>query len=207
MKSSSEDLRELFKALAKAQSDMAVAYKENSNPFYKSKYADFASIIKASRKHLSSNGLCVIQRTMIAEDKSMILSTVLGHLSGQWIESLIKINPVKSDIQSLGSYITYLKRYSYSAIVGVATDDDDGESASVNHGVTAPRPPRQNTTITCVSEDQLEQLEFELSREDDLRKDILSAMKISSIKQMPKKRFMGAIQRIREIKSRKRNAN
>jgi hypothetical protein len=42
------------------------------------------------------------------------------------------VNPPKQDIQSLGSYLTYLRRYTYSAIVGVVAseEDDDGEAAT-----------------------------------------------------------------------------
>lgn len=62
----------------------------------------------------------------------MTLMTRLCHASGQWIESSMTVNPPKQDIQSLGSYLTYLRRYTYSAIVGVVAseEDDDGEAAT-----------------------------------------------------------------------------
>jgi hypothetical protein len=127
---SSDHLNELFGALAKAQDEMEIAKTENINPFYKSKYADFNSIVKASRKYLSKNGLSVIQMILPHEENKIYLHTRLCHLSGQWIESMMPINPPKNDIQSVGSYITYIKRYSYAAIVGVASaEDDDGEIA------------------------------------------------------------------------------
>ena len=129
-----EELGELFAALAKAQSMMPDAKTDSKNPFFKSKYADLSSIVKASRKALSENGLAVTQfihdiSMPHSEEVDSFLFTRLGHVSGQWIESFIRVSPPKTDIQSLGSYLTYLRRYSYSAIVGVVAsgEDDDGE--------------------------------------------------------------------------------
>ncbi len=121
---------ELFAALAKSQAEMNTAEPTSTNPFFKSKYADFSEIVKVSRPALTKNGLCVIQR-VINNETGMELCTTLGHSSGQYIESIIKINPLKTDVQSLGSYITYLKRYAYTAIVGVVVsdEDDDGEAS------------------------------------------------------------------------------
>lgn len=127
----SDELGELFTALAKAQLEMEVAKTDSTNPFFKSKYADLPSIVRASRKYLAVNGLSVVQRFIPLRDGAGILTTRLGHSSGQWMESRINIRPAKDDIQTFGSYSTYLKRYSYAAITGVvaADEDDDGENA------------------------------------------------------------------------------
>lgn len=130
--SESQSLDKLYAALSKAQLEMLPAKTGNSNPFFKSKYADLASIVKASRKALGTNGLAVIQRIIRSGSAGMTLMTRLCHASGQWIESSMTVNPPKQDIQSLGSYLTYLRRYTYSAIVGVVAseEDDDGEAAT-----------------------------------------------------------------------------
>lgn len=127
----SEGLDKLYAALAKAQLEMNPAKTGSSNPFFKSKYADLASIVKASRGVLGANGLSVIQRIIRTGSAGMTLFTRLCHSSGQWIESSMTVNPPKQDIQSLGSYLTYLRRYMYAAIVGVVAsgEDDDGEMA------------------------------------------------------------------------------
>jgi ERF superfamily len=125
----STELNELFSALSKAQAEMEVACKDSSNPYFKSKYANLQSIMEASRPSLCKNGLAVTQQIIPNEQGFECLVTVLGHGSGQWISSSMKINPQKSDIQSLGSYITYLRRYSYASIIGVYDGEDtDGEA-------------------------------------------------------------------------------
>ena len=60
----SEGINELAAALAKAQGEIKGAKKDESNPFYKSKYADLASVWEAIRDPLSKNSLAVIQGTI-----------------------------------------------------------------------------------------------------------------------------------------------
>jgi len=129
---STEDIGELAQALAKAQGTMKAAKKTESNPFFKSKYTDLAGVWDSIRDVLSSNGLSVVQTTDYdaTNNNSVIVSTVLMHSSGQWIEGVTKMPLVKMDPQAVGSAITYARRYALAAIVGVASEeDDDGEAA------------------------------------------------------------------------------
>jgi hypothetical protein len=125
-----DHLGQLFEALAKAQGEMEVAIKDSKNPFFKSNYADLCSVIKASRPHLSANGLSVLSFMAEVGGKTYFI-TRLGHSSGQFIDSIMPFQPPKQDIQTVGSYITYLRRYAYAALSGVAVsdEDDDGENA------------------------------------------------------------------------------
>lgn len=132
MKSETETLGELFKALALAQNEMEAATTDATNPFFKSKYAKLEHVVKASRPFLSKHGLSVSQRPFVLENGQRVLLTRLCHSSGEWMEGCMSINPPKEDIQAMGSYITYLRRYNYSCITGVVTEDesdDDGEKA------------------------------------------------------------------------------
>jgi hypothetical protein len=127
MTNQSEQLDQLFTALAKAQGEMVAAAKDCANPFYKSRYADLSSVWNACREPLSKNGLSVLQIVQ-SSDLGDVLHTTLGHSSGQFMTSTMPIRTKtdgKSDIQALGSTITYLRRYALSALVGVAPDDDN----------------------------------------------------------------------------------
>lgn len=195
----SSNLNEIFSALAKAQTEMSIAGLHNDNPFFKSKYADLATLVKASRPALTKNGLCVIQQIVPDNDGKLMLKTILGHCSGQWIESQIYINPSKSDIQSLGSYITYLKRYCYAALVGIVTgdEDDDGEAAmQQDRRLSQPVQPR----VITISQDQLTELEYELDGLPDLAQDFLTKMGISRLADLPQAKYRACLDRIREIK-------
>lgn len=124
----SEQINELLAALCKAQTVMQGAVEDSNNPFFKSTYADLTSVWNACRKPLVENGLSVVQTLQTIEGQLCLVS-ILGHSSGQWIKSMIPVNPSKNDIQALGSAITYCRRYSLAALVGVCPADDDGESA------------------------------------------------------------------------------
>ena len=101
---------------------------------YKFKYADLSACMAAAAPVLMETGLSVAQ---IIIGRRLI--TLLAHKSGQWMKSEMDINiSTSSTYQDLGSAITYLKRYSYCAILGiVADDDDDANAACGNKAVMA----------------------------------------------------------------------
>lgn len=125
------DIARLADALSRAQGQMQGAKKDADNPFFKSKYADLASIWGACREALSANGLSVAQIVDHSPEIGMFLKTRLMHSSG---ESICGIMPIqfseKATAQQIGALITYYRRYALAAIVGVAPEDDDGNEAS-----------------------------------------------------------------------------
>lgn len=133
----SELINELAAALSKAQGEMQAAIKDKVNPFFKSSYADLGSVWDAARPVLSKYGLCIMQTTELAADRNqVIMVTTLAHTSGQWMKSYLPLNPSKNDSQGMGAAITYLRRYSLSAIVGVVCDEDDDGETAVGRGKT-----------------------------------------------------------------------
>lgn len=125
----SPTIGKLAEALAHAQAEIENAVKDHSNPFFKSKYADLASVWGACRAPLAKNGLAIVQTTTGDPDRVNIITT-LAHASGEWIRGTLSLRPVKTDPQAIGSAITYGRRYALAAIAGVATEDDDGNDAS-----------------------------------------------------------------------------
>ena len=126
----SEEIGELVKALAKVQGSIKPAKRESTNPFFKAKYADLTSVWNSCRKELSQNNLVVVQ-TMKSSNERVVVLTTLAHESGQWIQGELSLRPVKTDPQGYGSALTYARRYSLAAMVGIATgEDDDAEDAT-----------------------------------------------------------------------------
>jgi hypothetical protein len=127
----SESIAGLAAALAKAQGQMKGAVKDSANPFFKSKYADLASVVEAIRVAFASNGLSYIQTVDPSDKDEVRVETTILHSSGEWISCGVLSLPVsKSDAQGYGSALTYARRYSLSAATGVAPEDDDGNLAS-----------------------------------------------------------------------------
>jgi hypothetical protein len=126
----SEDSKELAGAMLKVQSELNPAVKDASNPFARSRYATLNSVITASREALLKNGIWVVQYPVPAELGHLGLVTRLTHASsGQWQSCLMVMPLAKSDPQGFGSAMTYARRYSISALIGLIVEDDDAESA------------------------------------------------------------------------------
>lgn len=127
---------QLAAALCKAQSEMEGAKKDSENPFFKSKYADLASVWDACRGPLTSNGLAVTQATDMLEGV-LVLVTTLHHVSGETVSGRYPIRTKDDTPQALGSAMTYARRYSLAAMVGVCPEDDDGEAAQARDSLPA----------------------------------------------------------------------
>src|SRR5215210_9397470 len=123
----SESITKLAGALAAFQGEVENVKKDSTNPFFKSKYASLENVISTVKPLLAKNGLSYSQRPSGENE----LSTILMHLSGEWIGATAKMTPKDSSPQAQGSAMTYMRRYALSALLGLATeDDDDGNEAS-----------------------------------------------------------------------------
>lgn len=132
----SESIANLTKALVEVQKVMEFAKKDSDNPFFKSKYADLAECWDTCRKPLTDNGLAIIQ-TCNPVQGGVEVETMLTHISGEWVTGTVLMPLVKLDPQSVGSAITYGRRYSLSAMVGIVSDDDDDAESAMGRGATA----------------------------------------------------------------------
>ena len=134
----SEQINELATALAAAQGELENVKKEAENPFYHSKYATLDAVWDTIRPILKKHGLSVIQGAI--REKGFIdvgITTMLLHGSGQWISSTLYLPGDASrenkktgewityiNAQTVGSAITYARRYGLAAMVGVASEED-----------------------------------------------------------------------------------
>lgn len=133
----SSTIGKLVEALAKAALKFDVVLKDSDNPAYRSKYADLPTVIDATREHLAAEGIVVIQMPHAEfgpdDAKMMTLTTMLAHSSGEWMASELTLPAMmrdRFDAQSVGSAITYARRYGLAAMTNVAQQDDDGNAAA-----------------------------------------------------------------------------
>ena len=133
----SDSIKNIASALIKFNSQMDKVAKTSENPFFKSKYAALPEILDAIKQPLIESGLVL---TQLPDENG--LTTLLMHESGEWIEATGIMHPVKSDPQSIGSAITYQRRYAIGAILNLNIDeDDDGNKASHTPRENTPPPP------------------------------------------------------------------
>jgi ERF superfamily len=96
---------------------------------YSYSYADLGDALSAVRPKLKQHGFAITQPVCIA-DGLVYVTTTLLHRSGDHFESPWLGFAAPSTPQAIGSVITYGRRYSLMATLGLGTDDDDGAAAS-----------------------------------------------------------------------------
>lgn len=175
----SEDIEELATALTLAQKSIKNAVRSEDNPFFHSKYADLAAIYDACRDAMTTNSLTVVQYGGFEEGQP-VLYTQLTHKSGEYIRGFMPVfvpvqpeqpEPSEGDFdgkegkkpekvkqvnksQGYGSSMTYMRRYALAAMLGIATEDDDANSAG--EGKSAPKSdaPKKTTSTDPATEAQ-----------------------------------------------------
>ena len=152
----SESIKELAAALIKFNSKVTAISKDAKNPQFRSEYVTLDKLIEITRPILQEVGLSVMQFPLSDENGRIGIQSLLIHESGEYIESdplfmktykMIRGGEYVEDFspQVGGSYISYLRRYSYQAILCLNTgEDDDGNKATfgVNNN-TQQRPQSQ----------------------------------------------------------------
>ena len=130
----SESIANLSQALSKAQAEIPALEKTAKNPFLKNKYIPLDDILTIATPILTNNDLAIIQLPYSDGGVIVGVTTRLAHKSGEWVEDTISLQLTdekgKSAAQVAGSVITYLRRYSLSSLLGIASETDtDGNAA------------------------------------------------------------------------------
>ena len=154
----SEKINEIAAALAKAQGEMVNAKKDSTATIqgknkkgvsysYEYDYTNLAGCLNSCRSPLSKNGLSFIQSSGVRGNQVSITSMLL-HSSGQYFKNTITLTSGDQDPQSIGSAITYGRRYELCAMVGIAPEDDDGKAASKAQASPQQRKSHKNKNQT-----------------------------------------------------------
>lgn len=180
----STSIAKLAAALVQVQGSIEGATKGKTNPAFKTKYADLASVWDACREQLVTNGMSVVQFPGEMVDNRMTMTTQLCHESGEWMRATLSIPLTKVDAQGYGSAVTYARRYALAAVVGVCPEDDDGNAASVRNNVPAPAAP-----VDRITEDQrTELMGYADATNTDMRA-FCKFYRIEALPELPASRF------------------
>lgn len=159
------DPSELFGALAAAQAEMPSLTKgkkatvpgRDGKPGYTYAYADLADVLRAALPVLAKHGLCVLQPPGVEQAFAagpgrdqcrVVVDTILAHgKSAAMVVSTLVLTLEGAKPQSVGSAITYARRYALTALLGLAAEeDDDAQMAQQGHRDARhdERPPQQD---------------------------------------------------------------
>lgn len=130
----------VYAALAKAQSQIGTVAKDskadvktNRGPGYGYSYASLPNVLDAVRAPLAQNELALVQRPHI-DQTWVTVESVIYHSDGSHIQCAPSCQARGTDPQSIGSAITYLRRYGLMSLLALAADDDDGQAAMPQRG-------------------------------------------------------------------------
>ena len=118
----------LASALLCVQQALQPAAKDGKNPYHATRYATLNSMMASCRELLISHGILLTQMPVVQPvelgQNVLALETRLTHVdTGEYLAS---------------SAITYARRYALCAILGIITEDDDGNAASCLENRQAP---------------------------------------------------------------------
>lgn len=126
----SPEVGKIFSALGQAQADFPIVEKTSVNPHFKNRYADLATIIELANSKLPAHGLSYSQIPS-ADSQIVSVTTMIVHgESGEWIRGTLSMVARDARPQSVGSTVTYCRRYALQSMLGIGTgeEDDDGEA-------------------------------------------------------------------------------
>ena len=186
----SEQINEIAAALAKAQATIKDAAKLSQGYGYR--YADLATVLQIVRPALTAQGIAVLQDTETLPSASISVTTRLLHVSGQWVESsplalVIEAKKGLSAAQNAGSVVTYARRYSLAALVGLAQEDDDASAG------------KEAAPVEVISEAQLSTLRDLLAAAGKAEADVAKAMGVASLDQLPAARYLAVVKRLESL--------
>jgi hypothetical protein len=156
-------------------------------------YAQLDEMLTLARPLLSAHGLSVVQFCGTADERVSV-ETVLMHESGEWMSGTIEMaldgGGRMNKAQSVGSVITYARRYSLGAVLGFTSKDDDGNAVNDRGEIIPPRP-----AINAIPDDrlrtvrQIEELwkeQYDEASRDGIMKQWLGTFKVERLADAPK---------------------
>jgi len=142
-------------AFCKAQAQIGGARKTSTNPHFKAKYADLKECFNACGDILNEHGIHISQPTM-QEGTLFVIRTILTHTSGETMQDfgvpIVGWENSKNPAQAFGSGQTYARRYGLCGMVGIAPEDDDGQSLTQDKPASKVITANQASTLLALAD-------------------------------------------------------
>lgn len=133
----------LSKAFVKASAELLAVRADQKNTFLNTTFTSFGTIVEASKPVLASHGLAIQQWPVGDGKDSAGVRIRLLHESGQWQEDVIYLPLMERKgrtlTQEAGSILTYLKRYTWTSLLGMYTGEVDDDGGKPSETKTAPK--------------------------------------------------------------------
>lgn len=123
----------IYQKLAAVKTKIGKLTKDQTNPFYESKYFDVNGLIEQLEPLFEANGLLLLQPIQ----NGCLTTEIVDIETGDSVNSQLAL-PELNDPQKIGSAITYYRRYTLQSLLGLQAEDDDAETAN-GRGKTVPK--------------------------------------------------------------------
>lgn len=176
-------------AIAAAKAEIPVVIK-NATGHNNKRYADFAAIARAVDPVISKHGLSYRFRTVQTDKISVtcVLSHEAGHYEENTLTAMADTSGNKNAIQSIGSTLTYLQRYSLVQALGIAaSEDDDGRSAAVGGAISADEAASIREVLELIADPSVEPR-------------MLRWLKVERVEDIPSARYDDAMENLKKVK-------
>ena len=152
------ETKNIYQKLSEFQSIVGKLRKDQTNPFFNSKYADINTVLDVIREPLKKVGLIFTQRTDVIDvlhsdgtvsEPVDLLRTELINVDTPTdkIKSTVRLVLAKEDMQGLGSAITYARRYALVSMLGLEQEDDDGNRSVPSKDIKDFDPATEKVTF------------------------------------------------------------
>lgn len=207
----------VYAELVKVLNEMKNPINSVENSYFKSKYVPLSDILDLARPILSKYGFALLQVPTVFYDAIQLknggvqeqgvvkVQTSLIHQSGEKIEfPEIVIKAKDASAQSVGSAITYARRYALASILGISgkDEDDDGNMANGNYpypSQNAPMQPYQPSGQT-ITPQQANTLFGYASRLAELKnvdvQRIISNFQLSKFEELPQTHYQAVLNQL-----------
>jgi len=121
----------IWKAMMQFRGKVDQVERTSKNEFLSYKYANINNIIDTIKPVLYELGMGYVQTVQYVDGIDLLNTRIyLVDYPEEFIESNIRLIMAKEDSQSLGSSITYNRRYALWSMFSLEVHDDDGERAT-----------------------------------------------------------------------------
>ncbi|WP_263079268.1 ERF family protein [Endozoicomonas sp. Mp262] len=202
----SSETNKIFPAFVKMQAALGNAAKDKQGHGYN--YADLSMCIGAAKQPLADNGLAVSQMIGQSEHGTTLI-TMLMHESGQHFRSEFVMERAslmggagKNPAQVMGSSITYMRRYAYTAILGMTQADDDGAMVGFDNQQQRPaarQPAPAQVEERAINPQEYKALQGALMVAGMDEKEFCHKFAITNIGQLPISKLEGSLKRLKQM--------
>lgn len=173
-------MKSLHSKLLAFRSDAEAIKKDANNPFFKSKYADLPSILAEIKPLMKRHGLSITHGANFIGETLVLTTTLCDTETGEIADSIFPLFGQKP--QDVGSSMTYARRYNIQALLDLATEDDDGNSANTAPAIT--KQKFEENDNPWLNDKDISNIEEQLEAGEIISKSALKAdWKISKVNQ------------------------